>query len=112
MDAMITIEAIQLAVAQRFNLSLIDFRSDSRKRGVAIPRQTAMYLAKQMTDESLSGIGREFGGKHPTTVMHSIARIHHLRTVDGEMNKAVEAVLEALYRSTNPGITPKLAAQL
>jgi hypothetical protein len=61
----------------------------------------AMYLAKQLTDASLPEIGREFGGKHQTTVMHSIARIHELRTKDAGVNKVIETLLDKL--TSKPG---------
>src|SRR5438552_8316349 len=73
-----TIRQIQDAVAQMFGLSIEELRTESRSREIAFPRQIAMYLSKQMTDASLSEIGQEFGGKHSTTVMHSIAKIHQL----------------------------------
>jgi chromosomal replication initiator protein len=72
-----TIRQIQDAVAQMFGLSTEELRAESRSREVAFPRQIAMYLSKQMTDASLSEIGQEFG-KHQSTVMHSIARIHQV----------------------------------
>jgi chromosomal replication initiator protein len=94
-----TIRQIQDAVAQMFGLSTEGLRADGRSRDVALPRQIAMYLAKQMTDASLQEIGREFGGKHHTTVLHSIAKIHQLRATDAGVNKAIEALLGRL-RST------------
>jgi chromosomal replication initiator protein len=93
---MVTIEAIQLAVAERFGMSVAEVKESNSTRAVVIPRQIAMYLAKQMTDASLPEIGREFGGKHHTTVMHSIAKIDQLRRMDTAMNKAIETLLETL----------------
>jgi chromosomal replication initiator protein len=93
-----TINAIQNAVARMFGLSLGELQTESRARNVALPRQIAMYLAKQLTDASLPEIGRQFGGKHHTSVMHSIARIHQLRTTDAGINNAIESVLERLRR--------------
>jgi len=89
-----TIKAIQDAVAQMFGLSTEELRTESRSRDVAFPRQIAMYLAKQLTDASLSEIGQEFGGKHHTTVMHSIAKIHQLRATDAGLNRTIETLLE------------------
>jgi chromosomal replication initiator protein len=80
-----------------FCLSVETLRTNNRSREIAMPRQIAMYLAKLLTDASLSDIGREFGGKHHTTVMHSVARIHHLRSTDVELNKAIDALLESLH---------------
>ena len=61
-----------------------------------LPRQIAMYLAKQMTAASLQEIGREFGGKHHTTVMHSIAKIDEQRHVNKDLNRAISTLLERL----------------
>jgi chromosomal replication initiator protein len=97
-----TINSIQDAVAQMFNLSVEELRSGSPAREVAIPRQIAMYLVKQMTDASLSEIGQEFGGKHHTTVMHSIAKIHEQRATDPGTNKVVERLLEKLRHPIGP----------
>lgn len=94
-----TIKSIQGAVAHFFDLSVEDLRTESRSRVVATPRQIAMYLVKQMTDASLSEIGREFGGKHPTTVMHSLAKIHQVRATDPRMNTLIEAFVEKLQQS-------------
>jgi chromosomal replication initiator protein len=91
-----TIRQIQDAVAQMFGLSIEELRTESRSRDVALPRQIAMYLAKQLTDASLSEIGQEFGGKHHTTVMHSIAKIHQLRATDAGLNNAIQSLLEKL----------------
>jgi chromosomal replication initiator protein len=91
-----TIKAIQDAVAQMFGLSTEELRTEGRSRDVALPRQIAMYLAKQLTDASLSEIGQEFGGKHHTTVTHSIAKIHQLRTTDAGVNNAIQSLLEKL----------------
>jgi chromosomal replication initiator protein len=88
-----TIRHIQDAVAHMFALSVGELRTESRSREVAFPRQIAMYLSKQMTDASLSEIGQEFG-KHQSTVMHSVAKIHQLRATDAGLNKAVETLLE------------------
>jgi chromosomal replication initiator protein len=96
-----TIRHIQDAVAQMFGLSIEELRTESRSRDVAFPRQIAMYLAKQLTDASLPEIGRQFGGKHQTTVMHSIARIHELRTKDAGVNKVIETLLDKL--TSKPG---------
>ena len=94
-----TIRQVQDAVAQMFGLSTEELRAESRSRDVALPRQMAMYLAKSMTDASLSEIGRQFGGKHDTTVMHSIAKIHQLRATDPGVNNAIQNLLEKLQQS-------------
>src|ERR1700677_5052804 len=93
---MVTIEVIQLAVAQLFCMSVAELKENNSTRAVVIPRQIAMYLAKHMTEASLPEIGREFGGKHHTTVMHSIAKIDKLRRTDAALNKAIEELLRTL----------------
>jgi chromosomal replication initiator protein len=90
------IKEIQEAVAQLFNLSVEELRQDSSRRVVAVSRQIAMYLSKQMTDASLSEIGRHFGGKHHTTVMHSIAKVHELRRNDAALDHTLSKLLTSL----------------
>jgi chromosomal replication initiator protein len=63
---------------------------------VAVPRQIAMYVAKQLTDASLPEIGRHFGGRHHTTVMHSIARVTELRSTDPALDHAINKLLMIL----------------
>src|SRR5277367_5561159 len=78
----ITIEAIQRAVSEQFGMRVAELKQKNNSRSVVVPRQIAMYLAKQMTEASLPEIGRQFGGKHHTTVMHSIAKIDEQRRAD------------------------------
>jgi chromosomal replication initiator protein len=92
------IKSIQEAVSHLFNLSVDELKQDSNRRVVAVPRQIAMYLTKQMTNASLSEIGRYFGGKHHTTVMHSIAKIEEQRRT----NLDLERVLSKLLKSLGP----------
>jgi chromosomal replication initiation ATPase DnaA len=99
MQVQITTEAIQRAVAEYFSLSMAELKGRNRMRAVAVPRQIAIYLAKQMTGASLQMIGQEFGGKHHTTVMHSVARIHQRRRADKDLNHAVVTFLETLKPS-------------
>jgi chromosomal replication initiator protein len=101
LESWITIEAIQLAVAEYFGMSLTELKQISSARTIAVPRQIAMYLVKQMTDASLPEIGREFGGKHHTTVMHSIAKIDEQRRTDVATNKTIENLLKTLTRPTD-----------
>jgi chromosomal replication initiator protein len=93
-----TIKQIQEAVAQLFGLSAEELRQGSSQHVVALPRQIAMYLVKQMTDASLPEIGRHFGGRHHTTVMHSIAKIHKLRSSEAELDHAISKLLASLTR--------------
>jgi chromosomal replication initiator protein len=90
------IEAIQQHVARKFSLRVEELNQKSTTRVVAMPRQIAMYLAKQMTDASLMEIGRCFGGKHHTTVMYSIARIDQQRRTDPAMDLAIGMLLRTL----------------
>ena len=81
-DRRVTIEEIQKKVAEHFNIRLSDMFSARRARSVARPRQVAMYLAKQLTSRSLPEIGRKFGGRDHTTVMHAVRRIEELKATD------------------------------
>jgi chromosomal replication initiator protein len=68
----------------------------SNRREIARPRQIAMYLAKELTQSSLPEIGRAFGGKHHTTVLHSIHRIEELRQSDPDLNRLIQSVSDSL----------------
>ena len=81
-DRRVTIEEIQKRVAEHFNIRMADMHSARRARAVARPRQVAMYLAKQLTSRSLPEIGRKFGGRDHTTVMHAVRKIEELREID------------------------------
>ncbi len=81
-DRRVTIEEIQKKVAEHFNIRLADMYSARRARAVARPRQVAMYLAKQLTSRSLPEIGRKFGGRDHTTVMHAVKKVDELREAD------------------------------
>jgi len=91
----VTIEEIQKKVAEHFNIRLSDMSSPRRARAVARPRQIAMYLAKQLTSRSLPEIGRTFGGRDHTTVMHAVSRIESLKLED----TVIADDLELLKRS-------------
>jgi len=92
----ITIDAIQKAVAEQFGLRVIEIKAKSNSRAIVFPRQIAMYLAKQMTEASLPEIGRQFGGKHHTTVMHSIDKIEDQRQADKDLNRLLNKLTETL----------------
>ncbi|MCW5732323.1 MAG: chromosomal replication initiator protein DnaA [Alphaproteobacteria bacterium] len=81
-DRRITIEEIQKRVAEHFSIRLSEMHSARRARVVARPRQVAMYLAKQLTSRSLPEIGRKFGGRDHTTVMHAVRKVEELRETD------------------------------
>ena len=95
-DRHITIEDIQKAVALHYNIKLSEMHSARRSRVVARPRQVAMYLAKRLTSKSLPEIGRKFGGKDHTTVMHAVKRIEELRVSDQELSADIELLNRAL----------------
>jgi len=86
----ITIEEIQKKVAEHFNIRFTDMHSPRRSRSVARPRQIAMYLAKSITARSLPEIGRKFGGRDHTTVMHAVKKIEELKQEDNNFNEDIE----------------------
>ena len=92
----ITIEEIQRNVCAHFNIKMTDMSSARRARAVARPRQIAMYLAKMLTSRSLPEIGRKFGNRDHTTVMHAVRKIEELRAVDPSINEDVEILIRAL----------------
>ncbi len=90
----VTIDAIQKFVAEYYNLKLADLKSRNNSKSVAMPRQVAMYLCKNLTHASLPEIGRSFGGKHHSTVIHSIRKVEELRKKDGDFNTQISNFLE------------------
>ena len=90
----VTIEIIQKFVADYYNLKLVDLKSRNNSKSVAMPRQIAMYLCKSLTHASLPEIGRSFGGKHHSTVIHSIRKVEDLRKKDGDFNTLIGNFLE------------------
>ena len=79
-DRAVTIESVQKAVAEHYSLKVTELKSKNNSKSVALPRQIAMYLCKNLTNASLPEIGRSFGGKHHSTVIHSIRKIEDLRS--------------------------------
>ena len=94
----LTVDRIQKAVCEEFRVTLTDMTSKRRARVIARPRQVAMYLSKKLTKRSLPDIGRRFGGRDHTTVMHAVKRIDSLRAEDAAFNAQIEAVETALKR--------------
>ncbi|MGA8381073.1 MAG: chromosomal replication initiator protein DnaA [Stellaceae bacterium] len=92
----VTIDEIQRRVAEHFNIKLAEMTSDRRARVVARPRQVAMYLAKQLTTRSLPEIGRKFGGRDHTTVMHAMRKIEELTLTDPVLAEDVELLRRML----------------
>jgi chromosomal replication initiator protein len=91
----VTIEVIQKHVADYYNLKLGELKSRNNSKSVAKPRQIAMYLCKSLTHASLPEIGRSFGGKHHSTVIHSIRKVEEFRRKDGDFNTLISSFLEA-----------------
>jgi len=92
----ITIDSIIREVAERFNLQPSQIKQRTNARKIAYPRQIAMYLAKELTPASLPEIGRAFGGKHHTTVLHSVQKIDRLRQKDPELNRTLNSLIDSL----------------
>jgi chromosomal replication initiator protein len=92
----LTIDEIQRRVADHYALKINDLISPRRAREVARPRQVAMYLAKMLTPRSLPEIGRRFGGRDHTTVMHAVKRIEELRATDHELDRDINHLRRAL----------------
>ena len=90
----VTIEIIQKFVADYYNLKLVELKSRNNSKSVAMPRQVAMYLCKSLTHASLPEIGRSFGGKHHSTVIHSIRKVEDLRKRDADFNSLIGNFLE------------------
>lgn len=95
-DRRITIEDIQKKVAAHYNIKVSDMHSARRSVAIARPRQVAMYLAKKLTTKSLPEIGRKFGGKDHTTVMHAVKRIDELARGDKEFADDIELLMRML----------------
>ncbi len=94
-DARVTIEAIQKYVANFYSLKVSDLKSRNNSRSIALPRQISMYLCKNLTNSSLPQIGKSFGGKHHSTVIHSIRKIETKRKNDGAFNTLIDNFLQA-----------------
>jgi chromosomal replication initiator protein len=92
----VTIDLIQKRVSEHFNLREQDLKVRSNTRAIAFPRQVAMYIVKQLTTASLPEIGRQFGGKHHTTVLHSINKIEEMRRSDKDLNRVITRLMDAL----------------
>ena len=95
-SAAITISKIQQAVAAHYHLRADQLTAKSNARQVSGPRQVAMYLCKRLTKSSFPEIGRQFGGKHHTTVMHSVEKVQRLVSSDSEFQKTIARLIDAL----------------
>ncbi len=94
-DRRITIDAIQKAVAEKFSIKPAQLKEKSNRKQIVLPRQVAMFLVKELTQASLPEIGRAFGGKHHTTVIHSINKIEGQRVNDPDLNKLVNSLIDS-----------------
>ena len=92
----VTVDQIQKTVAEHYGLKQADLISERRARAVARPRQVAMWLAKQITTRSLPDIGRRFGGRDHTTVLHAVRRIEQLRAEDAQLARDLEVLTRKL----------------
>jgi chromosomal replication initiator protein len=95
-DRKVTIEEIQRKVSEHYNIRLSDMIGPKRVRAIARPRQMAMYLSKQLTSRSLPEIGRRFGGRDHTTVMHGVKKIEELKGLDNQLAEDLELLRRAL----------------
>jgi chromosomal replication initiator protein len=91
--SVITVEKIQKIVCHKMKIKPSQLKSKNNSPEVAFPRQIAMYLSKELTKNSLSEIGKKFGGKHHTTVIHSIRKIERLRSEDAKFNKEMNTFI-------------------
>ena len=95
-DRRVTIDAIQKAVAEKYGIKQSQLKEKSNTKTIVLPRQVAMYLVKELTTASLPEIGRAFGGKHHTTVIHSISTIARLRQADPDLNRLLHSLMDSL----------------
>ncbi len=95
-DRRVTMDSIQKAVAEKFTIKQAQLKEKSNTKKVVYPRQVAMYLVKELTNASLPEIGRAFGGKHHTTVIHSINKIEKDRQSDPELNRLLHSLMDSL----------------
>ncbi|MEO8128275.1 MAG: chromosomal replication initiator protein DnaA [Bryobacteraceae bacterium] len=91
----VTVEAVIRAVAERFSLQPSQIKQKTNEHRISYPRQIAMYLMKELTDASLPEIGRAFGGKHHTTVLHSVNKIEQLRLKDADLNRTIHSLIDS-----------------
>jgi chromosomal replication initiator protein len=95
-EKVITIDQIQRKVSEFFGVKFSDFKAKNRTRAVAFPRQIAMYLSRQLTHTSLAEIGRAFGGKDHTTVLHAVDKVQKLLEEDPKLRKTVDGLIQGI----------------
>ena len=96
-DRLVTIERIQRFIADYYRLKVTDLKSRNNSKSISKPRQIAMYLSKSLTQASLPEIGRRFGGKHHSTVIHSIRKVNEQRQADENFNTLITGFLESFH---------------
>jgi chromosomal replication initiator protein len=92
----VNMDAVLRAVADKFQLQPAQLKQKTNAQQIAYPRQVAMYLIKELTQSSLPEIGRMFGGKHHTTVLHSVQKIDRLRQRDADLNRLIHSVIDSI----------------
>ena len=92
----VTVESIQKLVANYYDLKVSVLKSKNNSQQIAFPRQIAMYLSKQLTQCSLPDLGRRFGGKHHSTVIHAIHKIENKRVKEKEFDRLIESFIQSL----------------
>jgi len=95
-EKILTIELIQREVSKLFGVALSDLKARDRTKAVALPRQIAMYLARQLTHASLADVGRAFGGKDHTTVLHAVSKIQTLLQEDPKLRTSVDSIIQGI----------------
>jgi chromosomal replication initiator protein len=95
-ERIITIDHIQRKVAEFFGIKLSDLRAQNRTKAIAFPRQIAMYLSRQLTHASLSEVGRAFGGKDHTTVLHGVEKIQQMLQEDPKFKKTIDSITQSI----------------
>ena len=96
-DRIINLDMIQKFVADHYSLKISDLKARNNSKSVALPRQIAMYMTKRLTKASLPDIGKGFGGKHHSTVIHSIRKVQGMRTADPDFDKLIQGFLESFH---------------
>jgi chromosomal replication initiator protein len=95
-EKIITIDQVQRKVCDLFGVKPADLKAKTRTKTVAFPRQVAMYLARQLTHASLAEVGRAFGGKDHTTVLHAVTKIHALLQEDPKLRKTIDVLIQGI----------------
>jgi chromosomal replication initiator protein len=95
-DKPVTVDAIQKHVCEQFNIKLTDMKARKRTKEIALPRQIAMYISKQLTELSLNDIGKNFGGKDHATVIYAYKQIEDRRNKEEAFNRMVENIVRKI----------------